>query len=409
MLPQVCLPVRKAAAATIPVARLMGDNSLANASEAELQQLHALERSFLAQIPQRVSLEDGLDDFCREQAEIFRSVSDISILGAGRKTLSPRLKGIAAEIAKPRCTVCKGRIEAKQQPCTGDQKDDVNVAGGAACLREVFDALGFVKGLVESHLSDVFADGGPRRLAIRLHTTFSAGEEDVSGACTHDQAQLGDVVSIGLPQYGFTFSALTRTPYTLAHEVLCHAGQSIEGDGGRETRGEYCPWTEGWMDCLAAEILTDALLAKDRAIQARGLSIPKWMRDEAPAIVQATDTAHNGRLSTDLPRLEYRFRQRMSAHHAWRKFPIAAVKAGMREDEAIDLRRSVCLAYNAMTRPALERENVGIRLTNYFLFAQGDIPAVEAFQRFRNSGSVNNFCKEISMLSYGIGLPPFVA
>lgn len=386
----------------MPLARLMGKTVLASVSESELQQLRSLENSFLEQIPQHVRNSDSLDEFCRRQRHQFELCTELCVVAPG-DVLRARLAAVAAEIGKLRCKDCRGCVATGNGPCSGDLNDNANVAGGAACLQEVFEAFDFIKKLVETHLSEVIENGETRSLEIRLQTMFNAGQEHVSGSCSHDAGRVSDVVGIMLPRSGcFTFPTLTQLPYALAHEVVCHAAQGIEVDGERESGGEYCPWTEGWMDCLAAEILTDALLANS-------VDVPEWIRGEASAFVHATDNAHKRRLQAPSKEFEFLYLQRENAHLAWRNFLVAAVNSGMDEDDAIELRRNVCLTYNAMTRPAVERENVGARLTLYFLLRRGDTAAIEAFRRFRNSRHVRNFCSEISILSRNVGLTPFAA
>jgi hypothetical protein len=404
MLSQVSLAVRKAAAATLPLARLMGDRSLVNVSKGELDILLRLQVSFLALIEPSPDDADSLDQFCSRQEEVFKQLVSVACKTAPAAEFSARLDGVASEIGRARCQGCRGRAASGHFACDGGVRDDDNVTGGAACLQEIFEALDFVKKLTEEQLSEAFADGQHRKLEIRLKTMFNDTGGKPLGSYASSPDGVTDVVGIFLPQRGFKFSALAQIPYTLAHEVICHATQGIENPNGaaRERCGEYCPWTEGWMDCLATDVLTGSLL-EDRPTAA------KWMDEETSAIVNATDAAHAARLQSPSPELEFFYLQRRNAHQAWVNFLTAARKEKMFEVDAVNLRRKFCFKYNALPRPAKERSEMGTRLTLHFQLARGDQAAFDACRKFANSGRAENFCREISGLSDFLGLPSFAA
>lgn len=77
------------------------------------------------------------------------------------------------------------------------------------------------------------------------------------------------VVSLELLPDRLDITALSQVLYVLAHEVVCHAYQSLDHPE-RTNSDDTCGWTDGWMDTLAWR-LTEAWIMREKT------RLPSWL------------------------------------------------------------------------------------------------------------------------------------
>jgi hypothetical protein len=334
MLPleQVPLSIRKAVASSVPFARLAGGASSFQLPEAERTQIENLAKSFLGRLPDAVqasSSAENLDLFVADQARVGQALVSAlftaPLSAVGQNLLTRAL----AETSASRCASCPGRKTAGAGICNDSPSDHSTIAGGAACLAVVHDAFDFARALAEHMLEDAFGIAFP--LDIRLKTSFLLSG-DLTASNRHDDGEHPvDVVDISLPRWGFDFPSLARLPYLFAHEIICHAIQGRAGfDGTRRAGSGECPWSEGWMDRLAAEAVEEMLLAGPEA----AITIPTWMEEENGRIALIAREAHASRLISSDRAFDFDFSLRRQADAGYWSFEHVARSMKMRPAEA---------------------------------------------------------------------------
>jgi len=111
----------------------------------------------------------------------------------------------------------------------------------------------------------------------------------VLGSCKFDDTKVATSrVTLSIRDQSFDWVSLCQVPYTLFHELLCHAYQGLAGRDREEVQSN-CAWTEGWMDTLAAEFIEDWLAADHR--------LPDWIRASGENVKSETQRLHERRMA----------------------------------------------------------------------------------------------------------------
>ncbi|HYD85963.1 MAG TPA: hypothetical protein VEA80_00670 [Vitreimonas sp.] len=385
---QVCLRVRKAAAASIPIARLAESKRLSRLSPTDKQQLSGLAAQAHTHLQSALNAPADLDGLCAGEAGALGAFANLFVpaLSAGAKAEAHRCE---AALRAPKCANCVGRSATGNPTCNDGLKDDETVAAGPTCLAELVEAMKFAKTVSEALIEDALSQ--EIALELRLHTKFNAGVYTVAGACVHtDAATASDNIEFFLPELGFDYVELSKAPYMFAHEIICHAAQALHNFSGapRPQGPVYCPWSEGWMDCVAAQALSDALLQ-------RALTAPAWMDEEASGCIDGTDAAHMARSPRQAPNNPLYVSQQNEARIAFTMFERVAAIAGLTALAADDLRRRFSILYNTLPRPHSERAALAINLTarvneTDLTRAEDLVKACETFLKDRDAVSFVN-------------------
>ncbi|MEY2758842.1 MAG: hypothetical protein RIR33_2620 [Pseudomonadota bacterium] len=341
--------IRKAAAASIPVARLIGGQMSHQHSDDDRRQLCTLGVSFQARVTLHADIDgETLDAYrLKEAAELERLAAAFPtpLTPDAERNLNKTLGMLRSHL----CHACPKR--SGDPACADEDQDEHDHLAPPACLSEYFSALRFAAMVGEGLLQRAFGRAVP--LNLGLDTEFDPAIAGCSASCRPiPGGVVRDRIALVVPQYGVTFAELAATPYILAHEVICHASQNVLGINARADRepaDASCPWSEGWMDCVAIDAVNDVLTARKRK------GFPVWIAEEAAGCWEAATEAHDSRYRQIDPTRTAYLRQ---ARRGWKQFEIAAIDAGCSNVQADRLRQRFSILYNALHRPSQERELV---------------------------------------------------
>jgi hypothetical protein len=169
--------------------------------------------------------------------------------------------------------------------------DEANLAKGEciALLRELLLAIEMQTRRVYSRATTRFPTVCLSTESTHRHQDAALfGEFDVSGFCdVDDDAELTSWVILSFKEKSLHFRTICALPYMLAHEMVCHAFQTLH-QGKRETPDGKCLWSEAWMDRFAYE-LTQSWLDVQPA------SFPSWVHVDRQKVEAQSHAIHEFR------------------------------------------------------------------------------------------------------------------
>lgn len=189
----------------------------------------------------------------------------------GNVVLSGILDNLATRLESAdcfRCAVARGSTTPCGQSISHERVDHGLVDQRGECLTDIMDLYDFTVELGSSLYSNAWSDDGPVGFVdLRLRTRMLAPNTPVPGyarltARTDFETEGGRHQSlITLSIDGTSYGAFERdtAAYFLIHEIIAHAFYDAFLIGERSHRDPYDLWAEGWMDCIAADVLTEAL------------------------------------------------------------------------------------------------------------------------------------------------------
>jgi len=185
---------------------------------------------------------------------------------SGNVPLSTMLADVATRLGLVDCDRC-ARLGGHDRPC-GDPDNQSLVESRGECLRDLKDLYTFALSLGRELYSDAWGDGGPTaHVDLELRTCILAASAPTRGHARlagrtdfhFDGTRHRSVITLGVD--GSAYTALERDAaiYYLAHEVVAHGYYDAFASGARSHRDPHDVWADGWMDCIAADLLTSAL------------------------------------------------------------------------------------------------------------------------------------------------------
>src|SRR6516162_1367914 len=97
---------------------------------------------------------------------------------------------------------------------------------------------------------------------IQYETTLTNDTVGVTAFCVNGQANITRsprVITVVMRTGGITARCLWHIAYTLHHELVCHAFQGALASRRVPNAHATCHWTEGWMDTVAFDLVSDWL------------------------------------------------------------------------------------------------------------------------------------------------------
>jgi hypothetical protein len=175
---------------------------------------------------------------------------------AASPELSDRLGALGRALTNVNCARCAGGLG---RICRDDPaNDEPNLATGE-CIRMLHDLLH----CIDERTRKVYSGATSVFPTIRLSTEETHRDQDadlyaqfnVSGFCEVEQQDpaLTSFVVLCFKANAFNLATMCSLPYILAHEVVCHAYQTLR-EGRREIPDGKCLWSEAWMDRFAYEL-----------------------------------------------------------------------------------------------------------------------------------------------------------
>jgi len=207
-----------------------------------------------------------------------------------------------------------------------------------------------------------------------------------SGATrTADEGPLNvSIVTLGLRDHGLDWRSLCHLPYLFMHELVCHAYQGV-ATSGRTAVDHTCPWSEGWMDALAAVEIEGWLTGRQKK--------PDWVELNIPAIKHGTSELHFRRYQRQTALRPYILAQRVSARDGFHRLYLAFRGADVRPDRALARAARFSLRLNLEVMAQADRskllERVVSGLDNFFGLRRSDL--VAACARYADEGDLTRF------------------
>ena len=298
--------------------------------------------------------------------------------------LSPRMKPLEAQAFAHTLAMIRERAALDTAPETyaGRVSGPALDAAVAACIPELGEIFDFAEQLGASVVSQAQL---PLPQILRA-TSFATA---VGASCKVDDIgmTLASVVTLELPEHGFTEDSLYAAPYLLAHEVICHAAQGVLGPFPRIDSGNGCAWSDGWMDCLAYEDAMNRL--GDDA------SCPDWIAQGSSNILTSAHQAFASRYmgAADDPDLQ----ARLDARAAWHEFAKVAKRTGLSDDEIIALRRRLSLWINAHNLPFNLRQDLIVTLSVQLQVSIKDHQLIDNFKRFLSNVDIGELIAALAI------------
>jgi hypothetical protein len=208
-----------------------------------------------------------LDDFLHSvQAQFSSSLG--SLLQTGNQLTQALASEVASRLASLSCATCAGGSLI----CDG-RDDDPIVANGGHCispLKTIFTWAIDVARVYYRQYSPLFRRVQlPSTYLSTGHSRFERSEYFVSGTTFYHDRSGGPRVSeikLLLSANELDFGSYLAVPYVFFHEVVCHAFSYIAlKDLRRQVPEPDDSFTEGWMDFLCLQILTEFLNGKGPA------------------------------------------------------------------------------------------------------------------------------------------------
>ncbi|WP_315772313.1 MULTISPECIES: hypothetical protein [unclassified Bradyrhizobium] len=334
-----------------------------------------------------------LDDALKKLSKIAKE-EVVEGSGAAFEDLRNRLNELARSFARVDCKQCAGELE---RICCGDPAiDEANLSAGL-CIALLHDSLA----CIVQQACRAYADAAVRVPVIRLSIESTHRDQDadlfrefnISGFCDviQDEA-LTSYVVLSIKQGTFDWTAMCGVPYIFAHEVMCHAFQSLHSRVRAIADGK-CLWSEAWMDRLAFEMCKHWLERPPR-------TFPKWFLADVLEIEDQASAIHKFRYTPRGCLTDDEAKEFKRARDAFR-----LLRDNWSCNEKIDLlahravRFSTCL--NASDADNEDREDVAILLGS--LLGQDAEPfraeaALHSCSEFLTDGSVFNLLANLKKI-----------
>ncbi|MBA4338767.1 MAG: hypothetical protein C0421_07980 [Hyphomonas sp.] len=374
--------VLKAAAVTMPFVRFIE----VRMSARHVQTVQSLRAEMAAEIARASVHEGGLADFVLGcAAQLNRVLPKLPALPTSQQAYIDELVADWRSRAQS-----VGEAAPACQSATGGA---ALFAAESACLAELIDAFAFV----EDATAGLLAGEG---LVLPAMTFCTAFDGALCAECSHiDQgAAFAEKIVLFLPERGFDKASFCAMPYVLMHELICHGAQGISGPCPRAAGGPDCPWSDGWMDCLAYETCLNYLFLGNA-------NFAPWLESMAAAIAAAAQAHHAARYQsagklTALRELAAMARNEgKEAWHALRNVAAAiyrqlpGVTPYEAETKADALRRTFSLLYNAADVAHEERAALVTGLWTLLSGGNADraasVAAIEGFVAAPNTGALH--------------------
>lgn len=182
----------------------------------------------------------------------------------GNGELSRRLDAVVDGLVAVDCASCAGVAGA---PC-GVASHHHIVGNGGRCISEIRSVYDFAVSVGSTLYDDAWAGSSirpTRRVALEFHTDTIAitGTGGLAGCRAwtdfEESPTRVSVVRLGIDGARYGETERHVLPYLLVHEVVAHAFFDAMSTQPRSQRDPDDFWTEGWMDCVAHQVLLDAI------------------------------------------------------------------------------------------------------------------------------------------------------
>jgi hypothetical protein len=248
-------------------------------------------------------------------------------------------------------------------------------------LSELVESYDFAHSISTAALSKL----GLTLPGVKLNASFGDALDGGSAHRDSAPATLFEDIKLVLPKHGFERDALFAVPYVLAHEFVCHAAQGAMGPPTRQQIDPSCFWTEGWMDCLAVELVREALEGVDP-------KAPKWIADHRLAVRDASRREHMKRFNyhdADDKLTETDFSLRRQAAQAFDGLGLLGGE---------ELRQAFSIRYNAHKVPAEARAGLVLGIFRHLRGPGGKSDqTIEKIKEFTEGGDLPSLHRGVSL------------
>ena len=199
---------------------------------------------------------EHLDSNLKDLAKTLLTASASHLTGTFAPRFSPLLTQLTGHMNALSCCTCSGSPSV----CEGGQNDDALVAGGGHCiglLRQLFDvALQIAQDAFHRYLPALSLPAVGFSTAHWNKKPHDIPVELYCGGSTAFANGGNSVVQLHLTPAALDWDTCLACLYVLVHECFCHAFYGARNPSKREEgTGNDDPFTEGWMDWLAHELL----------------------------------------------------------------------------------------------------------------------------------------------------------
>jgi hypothetical protein len=198
---------------------------------------------------------EHLDSNLKGLASDLLTASAPHLTGTFAPFLSPLVTQLTGHMTGLSCSTCSGSPTV----CDGGPNDDALVAGGGHCiglLRQLFDvALWIAQNAFQRYLPAVSLPAVEFSTAHWNQKPHDIPVELYCGGTTTFANGGNSVVKLHLTPAKLDWDTCLACLYVLVHECFCHAFYGARNPNRREGTGNDDPFTEGWMDWLAHELL----------------------------------------------------------------------------------------------------------------------------------------------------------
>ena len=198
--------------------------------------------------------------------EYAKQLADgLSEEGPGERDMRERISQLGSDLLKINCGTCSGG----RGPCDGKdrERDQENIRLGGSCITPLKLLKEFVEGRTHALYAEYADLLSPPHIDLQTASVDSHFDKDIfnefwiSGRCeVSDENAADSIVTLTLKHGSFEWATMCHAYYTLAHELVCHAYQGLNGEG-RKNVNEKCCWSEGWMDVIAYSLAIEWLTA----------------------------------------------------------------------------------------------------------------------------------------------------
>lgn len=208
---------------------------------------------------------ERLDEMARFVAEDAKLRSEVA-----RRRGNEALSGILDELVERlEATDCQRCVETAggSFPC-GDRVDHGLVDRGGECIADLRELFDFSVRLGSTLYSNAWHDDGPvGKVDLHLRTRILPVGSRIHGlarlSAKTEFALEGDrkISLVSLSVDGLNYGAAERhaAAYYFVHEIVAHAFYDVDLVEDRTHRDPHDLWSEGWMDCVAADLLVEVL------------------------------------------------------------------------------------------------------------------------------------------------------
>lgn len=181
--------------------------------------------------------------------------------GAGiRDEMSNKFSRAQAGAEQNTCSHC---ARSSGHQCAGNdwERDGRQLNEYGLCVSRITDLFDFIEAAVKREYTRPGEDAPSTTLKANVTRDRRGGVDPVSAStCFHDgpTGQLS-VIDLTLAVERITWDAYATIPYTITHELICHAFQGSRVSTERVISTGKCQFAEGWMDYVAFTFFEDML------------------------------------------------------------------------------------------------------------------------------------------------------